>query len=317
MKRFFAIILAVVILLSFAACNDRKETAGQDESITQAPTEVPTAKPTLRPTEVPTEKPTDVPTNRFVNAKDIDLKDLYIGNRYVYYKESTDEYLVFFGFNMKDDPNNYLGIDGTAHIKIKDKSDYVLYEQAIDFGEADFTTWTNQFWDGSRYLCGLYIPRSELDGSASSSGVLSLYVKLKNVEWYYDWDDLNITNLPDLKVNIALPELPAKVRDISFFGSGQVYEVESVSYETNVHYDGKATVTLSLLVSVASKTKNIDKSEYVKIGYKLYDQDGVIIASGTGYFNEAAVGEKVKDTIMIMNLDPRIDYTLVFTDIEL
>lgn len=55
MKKYFAILLAAIILLSFVACSGNG--GGQTANVTAEPTEAPTETPTETPTEAPTEEP--------------------------------------------------------------------------------------------------------------------------------------------------------------------------------------------------------------------------------------------------------------------
>ena len=59
MKKTLALLLAVITLLSMAACGGSAETAENAPATTEAPTTVPTEAPTEEPTESPTEAPTE------------------------------------------------------------------------------------------------------------------------------------------------------------------------------------------------------------------------------------------------------------------
>ena len=62
MKKFLAILLAALMVLSLAACNSTP-TEKPADTTTPAPTEKPTEKPTDKPTEPPTDAPTEPPTD--------------------------------------------------------------------------------------------------------------------------------------------------------------------------------------------------------------------------------------------------------------
>ncbi|MBQ1818034.1 MAG: hypothetical protein II124_05300, partial [Clostridia bacterium] len=89
MKKYLAIILAAVLLLSLAACTQGEKPATgtpTDESASEAPTEASSAEPTPEPAE--TEAPTPEPT------EDPDPLDAYEKNDYESLRaffELTDE----------------------------------------------------------------------------------------------------------------------------------------------------------------------------------------------------------------------------------
>ena len=70
MKKTLALLLAVIMLLSLAACGGSAVPAP-----TTAPTEAPTAAPTEAPTEEPTEAPTEAPTEPRVAPTDFEAVD--------------------------------------------------------------------------------------------------------------------------------------------------------------------------------------------------------------------------------------------------
>lgn len=299
MKRLFTILLAVMMLLSLAACTGKPE---------------PVAEATPEPTLSPTPAPTQAPKHLYIDPEEAaSMEQTYISDREVYYEEADDRYLVMFGFALED--GTYFATEGSAYITITDNEDYVLYDAALRFSESDFRDWSFGGRDDERYLCGLYIYRSELEGSASSTGVLTLSAAYSGDSGGFPQQNLTITNLPDLVMNVVIPELPVTCKDESYFGNGQVIQIESLDYETTVSYDGTAWVTFSVLAKVVSKDKNQNESDTVKFGYKLYDSDGVVVDSDTKYCNAASVGEKVKDSFTIYHLNPRETYTLVILDI--
>ena len=68
MKRYLAIVLAVLLLLSFAACNTNEPPAPAAEPTEEAA--APTQGPTEAPTEAPSENPTEIPDDFAFNGED-------------------------------------------------------------------------------------------------------------------------------------------------------------------------------------------------------------------------------------------------------
>ena len=308
MKKAFLLILVFGLCLGLCACTP----SNGNVNPTDAPTSLTTA-PTnsTNPTTVPT-NPTTVPTNpTTAPTEPTENKDNYIetiGNRNVQFNESDDQYVVFFAFH--NNAGTYIAGSGTAEIVIEDEGGAILYEQSIYFDENDFTNWTNRYWDSSRYMCGLYINRSDLAGAASNSGTLSLKVILDDGRWF-DAYAMTITNLPPLSVNITFPSVPDTYLDMRYSYTSTVM-VTKLSFTTEIAYDGTATVNVEIVMKLIDKTGRVEESGTVAIGYKVYDSDGIVVDSGHIYSDPIAVGEASKKTFRIYDLDPRGTYTVVF-----
>ena len=233
-------------------------------------------------------------------------KVTYISDRRVQYNEADEQYVVFFG--LQDQNENYMNGSGTAEITIKDSNGNILYAQSLRFTPSDFTDWTNTTWDSSRYLCGLYIDRSNIKGSASTSGTLSIKVIMDDGVWF-NASNCSIYDLPEKTVEIILPELPTEVADGSY-GYVSILTIKEITYTSSISYDGSADVTFTFLVTLTEKSSKENESASTEIGYKLYDSDGVVVDSGTIYVTPLAEGETARENEYIYNLDPNETYTL-------
>lgn len=233
----------------------------------------------------------------------------YISDRRVQYDEANKHHIVFFG--LQDAGNTYLSASGIASITITDESNTNIFQKDISFTSDNFTDWTNQQWDSSRYLCGLYIKDSELQGSASSSGTLSLKVTLDDGT-SFDAKALNISDLPSISVKVNLPTIPSTFKDMRYSSYTSTVQISKLEYKSEVNYDGKASLYFDVVLKLVSKTANTNESSNVNVAYKLYDSEGVVVDSGHIYSDPIAIGESSKDSFGIYDLDPRDTYTLKF-----
>ena len=287
MKKSIALLLALVLCLSLCACAVQVPQNGGGDTET---------KPSATPTQTSHQK---------------DNKIGYISDRRVQYNKQNDQYIVFFG--LQTEAKEYTSSAGTAEIVIKDDGGEILYEKNLYFTKNDFTSWTNTSWDSSRYLCGLYINRSDLQGAASSSGKLSLKVVLDDGTWF-EAEQLYITDLPAISVNIILPEIPSTYIDTRYSSYTATVQVSKLEYNTTINYDGTATLKVNVVLKLLSKSNKVNESSTVCVGYKLYDSDGLVVDSGHIYSNPIAVGEASKEDFIIWDLNPRETYKLVFSN---
>lgn len=234
----------------------------------------------------------------------------YISDRRVQYNEATEQFVVFFG--LQNSHGKYVSGSGEAEISIVDEKDNCLFQQNISFSPLDFTDWTNQSWDEPRYMCGLYIDRNKISESLSSSGKLTIKVVLSDGS-YFDGYTTSIYDLPEKQVQIVLPELPAKTKDVSYSYTSYS-EVRQISYESRINYDGTASVTMELVVTLTEKSAYQSRNDSLHIGYKLLDSTGVIVDSGTIYVSPLGVGESARETEYFYDLNPNEIYTLKLLD---
>lgn len=216
-------------------------------------------------------------------------------------------------FALGDQDNNPMKASGTADITIKDDKDNILYQESIHFTESDFTEWTNSYRDDYTLGCWLNIPRTEINGSSSSTGTLSLTVTTESGV-YFDSYDMTIFTLPEKTVEIKLPELPATHVDKRYSDEISYVTIHSLTYKQTYLFDSGAVVEFEAIVSLDDKTSKENVSGHAEIGYKVYDEDDIVVTSGDIYTNNLAIGEKSKKTFTINDLDPMKTYTLKLFD---
>lgn len=231
----------------------------------------------------------------------------YISDRSVQYNQEDNEYIVFFG--LQDDNEEYISSNGTATVVITDKTGNELYKKDISFSDSDFSNWSSKLNPTERFLCGLHIKATDISGAASSSGTLSLAVKLDD-GGDFESKNLSISDLKAKELNITLPKLPLSFSNYNYKNEiEEVIEVTDIEVKTSVNYDGTASAEFILNVRMLENYSS-STSHYSHVGYKLKDSKGVIVESGNASINPMAVGETSKDTINIYNLDANEKYTL-------
>lgn len=237
----------------------------------------------------------------------------YISNRTAQYNEEDKQYVVFFGLQASE-YGEYMSSSGVADIVIKDDTGNELYNKKINFTDSDFTTWTNSYWDNSRYLCGLYINASDIKGSASSTGTLTLSVSGENFE--FSPYNIQLFNLPIKQIKVDLPDLPKKIYNYTYTGNTEkVINITDIKYETTSNYDSTSTIKFTFTVKMITNYSN-STSTYSQIGYKLKNSKGVIVNSGTHFVDAMSVGETVLEELSIYDLNPNDTYTLTLENVK-
>ena len=99
-------------------------------------------------------------------------------------------------------------------------------------------------------------------------------------------------------VNFILPELPREVVSKNYNGSiEKKCKILSIKIESEYNYS-RRDYKLTFLVESTYHEKGDSYSSYGEFGWKLYDEEGLVVTSGTGYTDATiAVGEKSKEII--------------------
>lgn len=240
----------------------------------------------------------------------------YISDRSVDYDSIEKEQRLFFAFKTANQTR--VSASGVANIKIVNDDGVEVYNKAVLFNQNNFGNWT---WaqSGTKYVCCIEIPDTELIKSTSTSGKLTFSVKLNDGTSFSE-STYNVNNLPlqDLKeiCRVTLSQVPLNISYYSY--SGKLYsttQITNVDYSVEKTYNGTYKATISIDGQKLYDYQGNSYSDSCKIGWKLYNGD-VVVDSGTIYTAQIAVGEKfAKETVSIYNLEEG-DYRLEFLDVR-
>ena len=314
MQKLKYVIVAGLLLLTMSACGSSESSVSEQESsVLSSPSSI-----TESSSESSTESNDESDDYDYDTSEDESSDEYYeqtvsyIGERSVQYTEAQDMYNLMFA--LSDHNESYMKSSGTASITIKDNKENILYKKDIDFDESDFTEWTNSNRDDSTLGCWLNIPRTDVEGAASSMGTLTLEVTTTD-NIHFEPYDMSIFDLREKTVEIKLPELPAIHVDKRYSDEISYVTIHSLTYkQTYIDTEGKASVEFEAVISLDDKTSGENISGHAEIGYKVYDEDDVVVESGDIYTNNLEIGEKSKNTFTIRELDPMKTYTLKLFD---
>lgn len=222
----------------------------------------------------------------------------YITERSIQFNDATNSFTLFFG--LLDYNQNAIAAPAYVDIYIKNSSGDIVYKATKTVKQSDFCTWTNGYGK-SFYAVGINIYASEITVGSSDSGTIGFTVY--NPE-YFTFDETLLSiygHLP--KVNLAdrcSLLLPSTPKTISFYDySGKLKssaEVTEIDYEFVESYDG--TLTLHIYFSGYKRfdLQGSNRSDYCRIGWKLYDNKGYVVDSGTNLTPNLAEREYFRDS---------------------
>ena len=161
-----------------------------------------------------------------------------------------------------------MSTSGKIEININNDKNQKVYSKTIPFSPVDFGNWTNAYY-GTRYLCCIEIPDSEINKGASSSGILDFTVYVNGVSGSWPGGKHTISYLPE-GYDANFDDIVAKVKkkgEFSTYGGYCTYGYVSVSasgdtIEIFQNYDRKGhKVTIKKGSSKAIATVNLTVGE--------------------------------------------------------
>ncbi len=124
-------------------------------------------------------------------------------------------------------------------------------------------------------------------------------------------NDQKVALINNYKIEIVLrTELPVEVK--YSLSSGRVYtkcNITSFSYEEGYWSNGSASMTLHFSGEKTYDRDGDSNDSYCHFGWKLYNEDEVVVDSGSVYTDKVSVGEKFADaTCYVSDLSPGTYY---------
>lgn len=202
---------------------------------------------------------------------------------------------------------------------VTNTTQYDLSGATIDFNLYDdnnvlvrtATSYLNTWPAGSTNKCTIYVSESfsKVEACVSLfSATLFDYLKTESHPIEY---------INELKIDISLAtQLPCSVDYSSYSKLVTTCSVTSFDYEVGYWTNGKASVKLLLAGTKVFDDRGDSYSRGAKVGWKLYDEDGVVIDSGTITSSNIQVGESFVDALSYANNVAPGNYTLELLNVS-
>ncbi len=224
---------------------------------------------------------------RLATGKDPSESIAYLGDRSIQFDDIDEMFTLLFSF--KDENETRISAPATLQIRIVNDNNETVYNAEHHVSEYDFGTWTSAL-HGDRLLGSVEIPLASINTGSSDSGKIYFTVKSGNTSFKESVLEIN-GDLPVKGVSIALPQLPLLLEDYTYSG-----KVDQQVRITNIRYEIRdEDVYFYFTGEKLYDDEGQKHSETCEIGWKLYDSEGYVVASGTAYTVGLAMGEKFKD----------------------
>lgn len=240
----------------------------------------------------------------------------YLSDRSFFYYDNEDQFVLLFA--LKDENETRIAAPSEVKVRIENDEGVIVYEDTHYLTPHDFSTWTSVL-HGERYLASVRIDPEKITESNSSSG--TVYFTVTNGYIYFEESEVSASELP--KVNKAalcsLDTSPVPTEISYSSSSGRLYSkvnITELSYEFSESYDGSVSLTLFFTGQKTYDYEGDNKSSSCKIGWKLYDEEGFVVKTGTCYTSSLEAGEKFKKCEeTIYSLEPGA-YSLKLVNVE-
>ncbi len=229
----------------------------------------------------------------------------YLSDRSFFFYDNEDAYVLLFSFKDKD--GKRIDAPAVVNMRIENDAGVVVYKKTRYVTLHDFGNWTSSFY-GEQYLASVYISPDDITEGTSSTG--NVYFTVKTGKCIFDESKVSASDLPkaDLtkQCTLDMPNLP---RELTYSVlSDEVYSkvnVTQMSYEFKENNDGTMRLILYFTGQKTYDYKGDNNNSSCQIGWKLYDDEGYVIKTGTCYTSSLETGEKFKnEEETIYDLEP-------------
>ena len=225
----------------------------------------------------------------------------------------SNDYSVFFG--LLDENNQGVAADMDVDIRIVNANGEEVYKASKSVTLDDFADYNSKA-HGDEYLAEIRIPQDEIKAGTSADGKVYLKVHKDGI---VEFDEVNCDVaycLPVQDVTLTAGDLPQEINVKEYNGSlAAKIRIDDVTYTYDKDYGSNLNVTVS---GVKTYGKASSYSLYDIISYKLYDDEGYMVDSGSLYLDNLNEGDKFRDnSIVFYDVVPGKAYTLKFEEYHL
>lgn len=293
-------------ILSFTACSTSTTTNNSNTESTASSTTSVASTTTTASTK--TNEPSSETSSTLYGIPN------YITDRRVQYDEASKSHTVLWGFDETGN-GDYVSAEATIYLKIVNDNGEIVYDKSHQVDKDDYTSFTNIYWDYSRYLGFITINQTDIDKGTVSNGIL--YMSAETSTGFFSEYEITISDLPLKDFDITIPELPVTINNYGFSGELK-YQVDviDIAITYDEYYDGSVTLDLEVKAKMAYNYNGSSHSDSSQIGYKVKDSEGIVVDSGTFYLDPIAVGDVIKDNSTVFDLRLGEAYTLELIDVD-
>ncbi len=237
-----------------------------------------------------------------VEPSEDDIKILnsvrWITNRRFFYYERGNYYCLQFG--LKSDAEEAVAAPMTVDIRIVNKAGEEVYKGTKYINVKDYSTW-QQSLGSDRYVATVKIFPNEIIIGSTKEGTVYYTVYQPGYinfgETFESTNELPAVDPLDLcELNIS-PAFPITVSYISSSGTiNSITRIDAINYEFVKKNENEVSLTLRFTGEKTYESKGDNYSSQCRIGWKLYDEEGYVVKSGTCYTSSVEQGEKYKDS---------------------
>lgn len=254
----------------------------------------PFTKPTATPAPLPEEQ---------VNA----LTDCYF-----FFDPASNKYFLLF--SLVDALDRPLSPFCTALISIRSQSGDLLYESKRSVTPNGYKYWP-LFIDRSLYCAGIQIDANLINPCVNGTGTISCHVYNDK---YFDFDTFTLSSSYLPKTNPATLcslQIPDSPLELSYYSYGKSLQskirIDNVLYRFEPYFNSG---NVELIVTFYGEKTFGEPNTTHNFYWKLYDSDGYLVESSTGFISGLSFGDKFHNDYITIHDLPAGDYTLELFD---
>ena len=289
------------IFIGLLACTFLCACGGQEQAQESTATQETTIQKTSeKATEATTEKKTTQPTTK------AEAIPAYMGKVTQQYDSANKQHIFFWQFQDKN--KNVIKSKASINLTIKNENEEV-FNKTFEVDEKNYSTWSSKLTSSADVLGSITVNDSDIAEGSATKGVATLTATTSLGG--FDPVTINVFDLPQKGVNINLPALPAYSNYYGF--RGDLYTTMIV---TDISYEYHWSLKIKFTAQMPYNSEGEGARDYGQVGYKITDENGIVVDSGTAYFDKLSVGESQIKEIYVRDAKPGDNLTLTIIDAE-
>lgn len=230
----------------------------------------------------------------------------YIGNRFVEYDDTSGIYTVSFAFYATEKSAEAMKQEADIVITITNEDGTVVYDKTTHVTEENYVEQSSLF--GSLTVGTVSISKDEIEKGTTEYGNLAISAVLPSGA-SFDPESQSVYGLPLMDIDIVTPAFPVTINNYDYNN-----EVEKTLSIDNIEFSYDFSCTAVITATMTYNVNGDSSDDYSEIPYKIKDESGVVVDSGSFFMSPMSVGDTTRQETYIGGVELGKSYTIELSD---
>ena len=231
----------------------------------------------------------------------------YIGSVRQQYDEANKELIFFWQF--QDVNKKTISAKAKINIYIKNDKGEEIFNKDFEVDKNNYSMWSNKLNSTSQLLGSISVNVSDLNEGGSTKGVATITASTANAS--FEPVNITVNNLPQKGITVNIPVLPVSSNSFNYNG-----ELKNTMTVTDISYEYEWRLKINVTAQMTYNSSGDDARDYGRVGYKITNENGIVVDSGYMLFDQLSVGESQIKQIYVSDAEPGDNLNLTIIDVD-